>query len=81
MLRPKSPKSRLEQEAKLNLAVLFVPGFIKSMLYFGLMMMTLYLEWLLVVIPVLVAIIGVEALDWWIKRKTKYLLLSNSIGK
>jgi hypothetical protein len=58
------------QQTDIKLKLLFIPSFIKSMLYFGLMMLSLYLGWFVLVLPVVISIFGVEALWCYIEGRS-----------
>lgn len=50
------------------MGTLFVPAVIKSLLYFGYMIALLHLGQVIILIPLIVCIAGVEALEWWIRK-------------
>jgi membrane-anchored glycerophosphoryl diester phosphodiesterase (GDPDase) len=67
--KTKQPKTHLEQQSAIKVKNLFIPSFIKSLLYFGLMMLILYLGWLLIVLPVIISLIGIEILWCFVRNK------------
>ena len=66
LCRSKAPKTRLESQARVDIAGLFIPSFIKSLLYFGSMMILIYIGWLLVILPMVVCVVSVELLWVWL---------------
>jgi hypothetical protein len=62
IFREKTTKTRLEEQARIDIAGLFVPAFVKSLLYFGLTMLVMYMGWLLILLPLVFSAIGVQIL-------------------
>lgn len=59
LCRGKAVRGRLEREAQVEIMGLFISSFIKSLLYFGMMMLLMYIGWLLIILPVILSVLGV----------------------